>query len=351
MAARNSERLLNLVIALLVTPRYISREQIRELVEGYAQAKNDVAFQRMFERDKEELRKMGVEVEVGPTDPTTGEMDGYRIPPDGFYLNEIHLTPEESTLVGLASSVWNEPTVAAGVGAAMAKLRAAGEEIAVDQASFLTPRLTAREPAFPVLWEALLSRTPVEFVYHGRTRHVQGWRMILRSGAWYLLGEDIGVGTRMFKLSRIEDLPRLGEGSYALPDAAVIDEHARGLEPPPPSGSVLVAIRQTAAPSLRRRGQAAEVPVPDGFQAVRVPYAFEDEIVSAICAAGPDALVLEAGPIRERVIAQLRAVSHIGSHDTDPRHSARSRRIHSGGAGSDTAPQPPESDPCSKDIS
>ncbi len=316
MAARNSERLLNLVIALLATPRYISREQIRALVEGYAAARSDLAFQRMFERDKQDLRAMGVEVLVGPVDPGSEESDGYRIDPGGFYLPEIHLTPQESTLVGLAASVWNEPSVAADVGRAMTKLRAGGEPVATEAMSFLAPRLTAREPAFPLLWEALLSRAPVAFTYHGRLRQVEPWKMILRSGAWYLLGEDAGAGVRMFRLSRIEDLPQISgdPGSYTLPEAGLIARHAASLTPPPPTAAVLLALRESAAGDLRRRGravtgqEAAQSLPPAGYELVRVPYARQDEIVSAVCAAGPDALVMEAGPVRDQVLAQLRAV-------------------------------------------
>ena len=313
MAQRNTERLLNLVIALLATPRYMSRDQIRDLVAGYASAKTDDAFQRMFERDKEDLRRMGVEIEVGPTDPTTSETDGYRIRADDFYLPEIRLTPEESTLVGLASSVWTEPSLAHDVGQAVAKLRASGTEVA-EPLSFLAPRLTAREAGFGILWEALVTRSPVGFSYHGRRRRVRPWRMISRSGAWYLLGDDEAAGTRMFKLSRIEDAPQIdGEpGSYELPDPEVIRAACASLEPAPVA-SVLVAVRESAAGNLRRRGTPAEGDVPPGYDCVSIPYARTDEIVSAICAVGPDALVAEPGQIRDAVVAQLRSVAARGA--------------------------------------
>jgi len=315
MAAQNSERLLNLVIALLVTDRFLSRERIREIVEGYSQAKTEAGFQRMFERDKEDLRALGIEILVGSTDPDSDELDGYRVRPDDFYLPAIELTPAESTLVGLASSVWNEPTMAANVERAIAKLRASGQQISSGHVGFLTPRLTAREPAFAVLWQALLTRTPVAFAYHGRRRVVWPWKLILRSGAWYLLGENVDVGARMFRLSRIETAPVLaGEpGSYDLPDAAVVAAHAQSLAPAEPTDTVVVALRESAAGELRRRGTAVDQPVPDGFEAVRIPYAREDEIVSAICAAGPDALVIQTGSVRDRVIAQLRAVVQGGA--------------------------------------
>lgn len=311
MAARNSERLINLVIALLVTPRFISRTQIRELVEGYSQAKSEVAFLRMFERDKEDLRAMGIEVLVGPTDPYSDEMDGYRIRPDDYYLPEINLTPQESTIVGLAGSVWSQPQLAASVGSALAKLRAAGEEITSQQVSYLTPAVAAREAGFPILWEALLARALVCLRYHGRDRQVQGWKLVHRLGIWYLLGKDLVAGARVFRLSRIEGLPRvIGEpGSYVMPNPEVIAELTASLEPPKANQEVWLAIRTETAANLYRRGYLLTTQVPEGFEAVAVPYSRDDEIVSAICAAGPDVLVISPDNIKDQVIAQLRTIA------------------------------------------
>ena len=314
MAKRNSERLINLVIALLVTERFVSREQIRHLVDGYAAANSEAAFQRMFERDKEDLRALGVEIQVGGTDPTTGELDGYRIRKTDFYLPELQLTVQESTLVALASSVWNESVLAEKVGQATTKLRVAGAQVSSGGLSFLAPRLTAREAGFTVLWDALQSRTPVSFSYHGHRRTFQPWRLISRSGAWYVLGMDLGVGEeRMFKLTRIEDQPSLvGEpGSYDLPDPGVVSARAACLEPGQPVGEVVVALRDDAAGHLRRRGEPVEGQAPAGFELVRIPYGREDEIVAAICAAGPNAMVVDPGAIREAVIARLSAVAGV----------------------------------------
>jgi len=313
MAQRNTERLLNLVIALLATPRYISREQIRDLVAGYAQAKTEAGFQRMFERDKEDLRDMGVEIEVGPADPGSQEMDGYRIRAGDFYLPEIQLTPQESTLVGLASSVWTESHLAHDVGGAIAKLRASGAQIISEPPSFLAPRVTTREAGFDILWEALVTRTPVGFTYHGKQRRFKPWRMISRSGAWYVLGEDEDAGTRMFRLTRIEDHPCIdGEpGSYELPDPETIREACACLEPAPVA-SVVVAVRESAAGNLRRRGTPVAGRGLEGFELVSIPYARQDEIVSAICAAGPDAIVAQPGQIRDQVVAQLHSVASRG---------------------------------------
>ena len=66
MAARKSERLLNLLIMLLVQRHYVSKERIRAIL--YPDSSHD-GFEKMFERDKEELRSLGVPIEVGQHGP------------------------------------------------------------------------------------------------------------------------------------------------------------------------------------------------------------------------------------------------------------------------------------------
>ena len=100
--ARKSERLLNLLIMLLVQRHYVPKQRIREIL--YPEASVD-AFEKMFERDKEELRSLGVPIEVGSLDVLFDE-PGYRIRPDVFALPAISLAPDEAAVVGLATKVW-----------------------------------------------------------------------------------------------------------------------------------------------------------------------------------------------------------------------------------------------------
>ena len=64
-----TERLVNLVICLLATRRYLTAAQIAATVPGYEHDPNDrrahEAFQRKFERDKAELRDLGIPLETG----------------------------------------------------------------------------------------------------------------------------------------------------------------------------------------------------------------------------------------------------------------------------------------------
>ena len=88
VAAGKSERLLNLLIMLLVQRHYVSKERIREIL--YPGSSTD-AFEKMFERDKEDLRALGVPIEVGGFDPLFEDEQGYRIVRSAFELPEIDL--------------------------------------------------------------------------------------------------------------------------------------------------------------------------------------------------------------------------------------------------------------------
>ena len=94
MTARKSERLLNLLITLLVSRTYVSKARIREVIEDYRTAGDD-AFEKMFERDKDELRSLGVPIEVGHLDRAFEDEPGYRIERSAFELPQIDLVVGE----------------------------------------------------------------------------------------------------------------------------------------------------------------------------------------------------------------------------------------------------------------
>ncbi|HYX80342.1 MAG TPA: DNA-binding transcriptional regulator, partial [Actinomycetota bacterium] len=78
------ERLVNLVALLLDSRRPLTFEEIRErMPEGYPQEDEDSA-KRMFERDKDLLRDIGVPIEAVATDAWDVER-GYVIRKDRYY--------------------------------------------------------------------------------------------------------------------------------------------------------------------------------------------------------------------------------------------------------------------------
>ena len=95
---------MNLTICLLMARRFVEREQIRELVAGY-QGLSDAAFERTFERDKDELRALGVPVETGSNSSLFPDEVGYRIRRRDFELPEIDSPPAELAALVVASTV------------------------------------------------------------------------------------------------------------------------------------------------------------------------------------------------------------------------------------------------------
>ena len=187
MAPRKTERIMNLTICLLLARRFVDKAYIRQVIEGYHDL-SDAAFERTFERDKDELRRLGVPVETGSNDPLFPDEVGYRIRRADFELPPIDFTPAEAAVLGLASRVWESATAAEPAVSAMAKLRAAGVDPDPGRVAGLTAVIGGREPAFDALWQATNDRTPVAFDYRGETRQLEPWTMTYRRGARELVG-------------------------------------------------------------------------------------------------------------------------------------------------------------------
>lgn len=309
MSKRKTERLFNLTVALLTTRNYITKNQIRGLVEGYDQD-NTVAFERQFERDKDELREMGIPIITGHSD-AWGEGDlGYRIARSDFELPEVAFSASELAVLGVAATAWRQRVASERTAGALMKLRAAGVEPDEERLGMLAPQIGASESAFEPLWEALVSRQEVCFDYRGESRRVQPWLLVNRHGSWYLVGQDLGrQEARRFKLARFESQPRPSgpKNAFAVPASEVIREHALGLRPAEPTRTARIALLPGLAPELRRRGR----PTGDSYgesEVFEVSYATDDQLVAEACAAGAAAVLLEPATLRDAVIARLQAV-------------------------------------------
>src|SRR3954471_4505804 len=180
----------------------------------------------MFERDKEELRSLGVPIEVGNMDAYFDDEPGYRIRPDQLALPDIELTADEAAVIGLATRVWEHARLAEATTEAVRKLTALGVPLDVSALDIAEPHLTADEPSFDVFWEATQERTPVEFEYRragadeATTRHLQPWGVVRYSGRWYAVGLDTDRGEeRVFRLSRVQREAR-NAGAPAADDVA-----------------------------------------------------------------------------------------------------------------------------------
>src|SRR3979490_1728487 len=223
---------MNLVIALLSTRNYLTAERIRQTVYGYADSPSDEAFSRMFERDKHELRDLGIPqgtARVSRLDPS----EGYRINRDAYALPDIELTADEAAAVAVAVQLWQSPQLITATQGALLKLRAAGVDVdAADSAIAITstavlPGLRGSEDVLGILLAAIDSGQAVQFPHRPsrtepyNTRTVEPWGVVTEKGRWYLVGHDRDrAATRTFRLSRIgaEETPIGPPGVVRKPD-------------------------------------------------------------------------------------------------------------------------------------
>lgn len=316
MTQAKSERLMNLVICLLVSRGYVPKSRIRQVVGGYGDQRAD-AFERMFERDKEELRELGIPIESGSFDPFGEDEPGYRIRRQDFELPEVSLEPDEAAVVGLAARVWQHASLAEATSRAVLKLRAAGVETDTRALAAIEPRVAVEEPAFWPLWEAVRDRRPVSFSYRkdprGRagTRRLQPWSVLSWHGRWYVVGHDlVRDGPRLFRLSRIvDDVRPDGEaGSYDVPPPDEVRQAAGALAPPRQTATARVRVRHGSGYGLRRRATGCRTG-DDGWDELSVPYSDAGVLADELAGYGADVVALEPSEVRKGLVERLRGVA------------------------------------------
>jgi proteasome accessory factor B len=327
MATSKVERLVNLVIALLSTRGYITADKIRSSVAGYSDSPSAEAFSRMFERDKNELRDLGIPLEVGKVsslDPT----EGYRINRDAYELPPVELTPEEAAAVAVAAQLWESPELITATQGALLKLRAAGLDVEPDAPVAIAsaagvPGLRGSEDVLGVLLSAIASGQAVQFPHRSSrsapytTRTVEPWGVITERGRWYLVGHDRDRDdTRTFRLSRIgaEVTPIGPPGAVTAPEnvdlrrivAQTVGEAPTGLQ-------ATLWVAEGRATQLRRAGKSLgprQLAGRDG-EVIELDIGSSDRLARDIAGYGADAIVLEPPSLREDVLARLTAQAGI----------------------------------------
>ncbi|GAA3533376.1 WYL domain-containing protein [Aeromicrobium panaciterrae] len=316
MAERKTERLMNLIFALLVSKQFLTKAQIRDAIADYRDAPSSDAFDRMFERDKEELRELGIPVETGGNDTYFSDEVGYRIRRDEAELPDLELTREEAAVIGLATQVWEHAGLANDSTTALMKLKAIGVDVDTSVLRMAEPKLSTNEPSFDVVWDAVTRRIPVSFAYarpgrEAMERHLQPWGIISWHDRWYVGGFDLDrEGPRIFRLSRIiGQVSTIGAaGSYEVPDGTDMKDLARGLFPAPPDEAAVLRIRKGRGLSLRRLAEKV-TPINDDLDEVAIRYSSDWELASEVASYGPDVVVVSPPSVRDAVVTRLKAAA------------------------------------------
>lgn len=303
------ERIINLLAFLLTAGRPVTAEQIRDTVAGYDQD-NDEAFRRMFERDKDLLRSLGVPLQMQPTDVWEVEF-GYVIPPEDYQLADPGLTDEERAALWMAAQTVRLGGQPSGPEAMFklggAPMSASGEPLAAD----LGPEVEL----LGELFSAITEKRRTEFGYRDRPRRVYPYGMVHRRGHWYLVGAaPDDADPRAYRVDRMVDLELSAEaGLFSRPQGFRASQFLA--EAPWEAGEqdmqAVVRFDAEAAWWARRQlpSSAAITEEADGSLVATLRVANPDSFVGWLLGFVDQAEVLEPPELRRLVVARVKAVS------------------------------------------
>jgi len=246
-----TQRLFDLIAALLRHSRGgILASEISKEVPGYwGEDKNPASVAMMFERDKAELRSLGIE--IGTLNDENDNPIRYWLNPESFFLRQLsHLEHSDGQAPANGARTNGVPFTSKEL-SAMARgadlLAQLGDSVLAEQAHLALRRLAHDLPVyehlnhkglvrgeegidtevFEKLSDALERRKRVTFIYHALEQAVPAPRRALPyglahiEGRWSLFAQDEDANAmRQFRLRRLSDL-KVSTKNPSTPDFSV----------------------------------------------------------------------------------------------------------------------------------
>jgi proteasome accessory factor B len=308
MSSAKLERLLNLTALLLDARLPVRADAIQDQIAGYPQDK--VAFRRSFERDKDELRAMGVPLVTEAIPGETAEVLGYRIPREQYALRDPELTADELAALHLAASAVRAEGTPAREG--LLKLGGlvgdGGGDVGLDVA------VMPADPNLATIFGAVSERHQVVLTYHGAERRIDPYRLEYQRGRWYVSGYDHHrEEERVYRLDRVEGAVAVDPATSFEPPSTGIPGAARaawelGTGDPVPARVRIDAVQ--AAWAVQHVGPTNVVAEhPDGAVEVVLPVTNPEAFRSFVLSFLEHAEVVEPPDLRADVVAWLEALA------------------------------------------
>lgn len=329
------ERLFSLVLALLSTESGLTKSEILANVQGYRQrfttGGDNASLERQFERDKDDVRELGIPLETIETPGAAGNNQTlrYRIPKGEYDLpDDVRFTPDESALLSLAAMAWREGALSADSRRGLLKVRSAGSEdddgAGVIGVGAYAPRLRARDVAFEPLRSALDRGAAVRFDYitpgqhDARRRELAPLALVQHGGRWMLAAQEFATDSvKNYLLSRIVGpVTQYEVGQHPAPAGA----GERALTELDRIWAARTARIRVAPGSDAERRLARRRDTETDEAGVLVLHHVDPQILAEELAAfGPEVQVLHPADLRDRVTERLRALVADHSDEEAPR--------------------------------
>jgi len=307
--SRKTERLVNLTIALLATKRYITKSEIFRTVDGYEGSHE--SKERMFERDKDDLRNLGIEIEVGSFDPLFEDEAGYRIKPDRYQFQLGDLNSQEISLLSLAAEAWRGAALDGAALTALRKLHAIGIESDIESIPDLAPHANIQDKNLQVAISAITAKQKISFSYlseelSSQERSIDPYAVSSRYGHWYLYGLDLEkTAIRSFRMDRLASDIKV-EGKTGAFEVSSDFNLASLSERSDQAHSALIYLRTGRALALRSRSNPARrVSEIAGWDLVAIKYSDEERFIEELLWYGDDAIVVEPHSIKDELVSRL----------------------------------------------
>ena len=295
------ERTLNLLIYLLESTAPVTADDVHNTVAGYHDQTDD-AFHRMFERDKDVLRRLGVPIKREAMD--AWEVDfGYTVDPDEYAVPDPHLTQDERVALSVAARMVRLGGSHAGLDA-LIKLGGVERGVGLEP---IGADLGAEADTLGLLFGAITERRRIDFEYRGNPRQLNPYGMAHRRGHWYLLGEG-DKGERVYRIDRIDQLVA-SETTNTFNKPRSFDVRSIMDSQPWETGSdpeVVAEIRFDAGVAWWA-ARTLGIDDPDGELVTSVPVLNRDAFIGWILSFGDSAVVLSPDEIRDEIRARVSA--------------------------------------------
>jgi proteasome accessory factor B len=296
---QKTERLINLTLALLASKRFLTKSEIFSTVAGYSG--NTETMERMFERDKDELRNLGIKIEVRGIDPLFEDEQGYLIQEDTFQIDSNAFTQEELLYLTMAANLWHDSALHDQSKAALLKIQSISGPIEVDEVNSPVIRDNEDSTTLLLIFEAINNFAQLEFEYKGSVRRVNPYGLYTRDGFWYLVAQENDV-IKTFKLVRISKSVNIvgKSNSFLKPKDFDVKEFLRSSKPNTKS-HVVILVRKNQALALRKKYEVKEID--SEWDRMEFEYLMVDELIESLLWFGSDVVVLSPKSIREKLIA------------------------------------------------
>jgi proteasome accessory factor B len=307
MSDQKTERLINLTLALLSSKRYLTKSEIFKNVAGYSGSAE--TMERMFERDKDDLRNLGVRIEVRALDPLFEDDQGYLIDSKTFQINPNDFSKEEILLLTMAANLWHGSALQLDSKAALLKIQSLDGLVATNTVTSPVVEDNEDSKKLLLIFDAVERCVSLEFEYKGTVRQVKPYGIYTRRGFWYLAAQENDV-VKSFKVIRIGEQIKMTSKSqgFTKPAEFKLSTFIEGLNAPTTSKAE-VRIRKNQVLALRKRYKAEEID--SDWDQVFIDYIFEEDLIESLLWYGSNVVVISPKTIRDQIINRAKALINV----------------------------------------